>query len=95
MEVKISFDTEKESVDDLKRLVAALQDLITKREKSGSLGNPLASSNITKPSQVRIEPSAQPTQTQVPSGGQTAGGGRVMPYEDMSSLLSKIASGRR
>ncbi len=93
MEVKISFDTEKESVDDLKRLIAALQDLISKREKAGSLGNPLAASNITKPSQVKIE-SSQPQQTQAPStSGQTSGGGRVVPYEDMSHLLSKIASG--
>lgn len=92
MEVKISFDTEKESVDDLKRLVLALQDLINKREKANSLGNPLTASSVTKPSQVRIETQQQTQQTS--SSGQTNGGGRVVPYEDMSSLLSKIASGR-
>ena len=32
MEVKISFDTEKESIQDLKGLISALQDLINKRE---------------------------------------------------------------
>ncbi len=94
MEVKISFNTEKENVDDLKRLVLALQDLIQKREKVSSLGNPLAASNITRPSQIRVESTQQP-QTQVPAGGQTNGGGRVVPYEDMSNLLSKLASGRR
>ena len=93
MEVKISFDTEKESVDDLKRLVGALQDLISKREKSNSLGNPLASSSITRPAQVSV-PQPQVQQTQSVSSGQTAGGGRVTPYEDMSHLLSKIAQGR-
>lgn len=94
MEVKISFNTEKENVDDLKRLVIALQDLIQKREKVSSLGNPLATSNITRPSQIRVESTQQP-QVQVPAGGQTNGGGRVVPYEDMSNLLSKLASGRR
>ena len=94
MEVKISFDTEKESVDDLKRLIGALQDLIAKREKAGSLGNPLANSNITRPSQVNVQ-SSQPQQVHVPASGQTAGGGRVVPFEDTSDLLSKLASGRR
>ena len=92
MEVKISFDTEKESVEDLKGLIAALQDLISKREKAGSLGNPLATSTITRPSQVSM-PSSQLQQTRVPTSGQTTGGGRVIPYEDTSELLSKLASG--
>lgn len=97
MEVKISFDTEKENVDDLKRLVGALQDLISKREKSTSLGNPLATSSVTKPSQIRVESSPQPQQqtVQAPAGGQTSGGGRVIPYEDMSGVLSKIVSGKK
>ncbi len=96
MEVKISFDTEKESIEDLKRLVGALQDLITKREKGNSLGNPLSASNVTRPSQVKVEAQAQTQpQVQVPTGGQTSGGGRVIPYEDMSGVLSKIVSGRK
>lgn len=96
MEVKIAFDTEKESVEDLKRLVIALQDLISKREKGNSLGNPLATSNITRPSQVKVESSQSQQQTvQVPASGQTTGGGRVIPYEDMSDVLSKIVSGRK
>lgn len=96
MEVKISFDTEKESVEDLKRLVVALQDLITKREKAASLGNPLTSSLVTKPSQVKLETSqSQQQQVHAPAGGQTSGGGRVIPYEDMSGVLSKIVSGKK
>ena len=96
MEVKISFDTEKESVEDLKRLVMALQDLISKREKGNSLGNPLATSNVTRPSQVKVEAPVQTQpQVKVPASGQTSGGGRVIPYEDMSDVLSKIVSGRK
>ena len=33
MQVSIKFDTEQESIDDLKRLVTSLQDLISQREK--------------------------------------------------------------
>ena len=97
MEVKISFDTEKENVDDLKRLIAALQDLIARREKSSSLGNPLSATNVTRPAQVKVEASqpAQQTKQQAPAGGTTSGGGRVIPYEDMSNVLSKIVSGKR
>ena len=80
MEVKISFDTEKESVDDLKRLIAALQDLISKREKGNSLGNPLANSNVTRPSQIRVEQPVQAQPAQVQTSGQTSGGGRIIPY---------------
>ncbi|GEM_PF-1659484 len=93
MEVKISFDTEKESVDDLKKLVGALQDLIAKREKSAHLGNPFSAS-VTSPTQIRTEPAPAVQQTLKPAPtGQTSGGGRVVPYEDMSKMLSKLASG--
>ncbi len=97
MEVKISFDTEKESVEDLKRLVSALQDLISKKEKSSSLGNPLTSQ---KP--VTIQ--AQQRQTTVPNVSQNnpsgdnknySGHGRLIPFEDMSDKMGDIFSGRR
>ncbi|MBI2148579.1 hypothetical protein HYU23_02775 [Candidatus Woesearchaeota archaeon] len=94
MEVKIAFDTEKESIEDLKRLIVALQDLINKREKANSLGNPIATSNLTKPSQVKVEQKEVEKPVQAPATGQTSGGGRVIPYEDMSDLLSKIVSGK-
>ncbi len=89
MEVKISFDTEKESVDDIKRLIGALQDLVSKREKGNTLGNPLTTVVVTKPSQINVQQSTQP----VRPGNQTSGGGRVVPYTDMSDILSKLASG--
>lgn len=96
MEVKISFDTEKESIDDLKRLVITLQDLIEKKEKSSSLANPLASQSVKIPSQIKIEKiEVQQTTQPVQAGGQTAGGGKIIPYEDMSGTLSKIISGKK
>ena len=72
MEVQIKFDTEKESIEDLKGLVAALQDLIKKRES----GQPVNNASQIKEPEVKA--------------GQTSGGGRIIPYEDMSMQLSQI-----
>ena len=97
MEVKISFDTEKESMEDLRRLIAALEDLIAKRERAVALGNPLASMSVTRPAQVKMEQQVQqqtPQQQAPPSGGKTAGGGRVIEYQDLSSLMVKVFSGK-
>ena len=99
MEVKIGFDTEKESVEDLKRLVQALQDLISKREKGNSLGNPLAT-------QKPITMQAPPKQTAVPNVAQTnpqpatdnknySGHGRLIEFADMSATMTDIFSGRK
>ncbi len=94
MEIKISFDTEKESIDDLKKLIISLQDLIAKREKASSLDNPLATSTLTKPSQVKLGVQQPQTNVQI-KPGLTNGGSRVIPYEDMSGILSKIVSGKK
>lgn len=93
MEVKISFDTEKESVDDLKRLVAALQDLISKREKFPSLGNTLAAPNISKPMMQKQE-IRESQQVQAPAGDKTSGGGKLIPFQEMGDMMSKIYSGK-
>jgi len=93
MEVKISFDTEKENVEDIKKLVAALQDLISKREKASNSENSITSSTITKSSPIKMESTAT-QQTQPVKSGQTSSGGRVIPYEDMSSTMSKLFAGK-
>ena len=51
MDVKISFNTEKESIDDLKKLISALQDLVNKREKA-SVNN--IYTNNSKPQPVQM-----------------------------------------
>ena len=78
-------------MDDLKRLVNALQDLISKREKSSSLGNPLGTVNITKPSQVKV----QNTEERKTTPQNYTGSGRIVPYEDLSGTVSKIFSNGR
>ena len=93
MEVRITFDTEKENLEDLKKLVLSLQDLIKKREKAVTYSNPLATSNIKTPSQVKLESNNPKPQieTQQQTSGFTSGGGRVIPYDsEVSNSLSKI-----
>lgn len=75
MQVNLSFDTEKESLGNLKELVDALQKLINHRE--GKTSSPAS------------------VQPQKPAQDKTAGGCRVIPYEDMSGKMSDIFSGRR
>lgn len=81
MEVKITFDTEKESVEDLKKLISSLQDLVDKREKGEKLGNPITS-DVKKPEDEK--PQLREPQPSTPKDS---------PYEDTSHLLSKLATG--
>ena len=88
MEVKITFDTEKECVEDLKKLVVALQDLIARKEKD----NVLSENKLQQVQQQTTFNSTVKEQPKSQTSGQTSSGGRVIPYEDISSLLSKIVS---
>ena len=90
MQVNIKFDTEKESVDDLKRLVNSLQELIAQREK-----NPTPTNTIPN-MQLRPMTTQSPQPQPKPSGTQTSGGGRIMEYDPaIGDLLSKFASGSK
>lgn len=81
MQVNLSFDTEKEEVENLKKLVDALQQLIC--SKTGQQYQPQQ--------QGAPQPAAPPK----PVPSQTSGGCRVIPYEDMSSKMANVFSGRR
>ena len=84
MQVDIKFDTEKESVDDLKRLITSLQDLVNQREK-------MIASGVHVAPQVQVPQVQQPK----PSGTHTSGGGRIMEYDPaVGDLLSKFAPGK-
>jgi hypothetical protein len=82
MQVNLSFDTEKESLENLQKLVDALNQLISSRG-----GNP--HQNLAN---VATSMSSQP---QKPVPDKTTGGCRVIPYEDMSGKMTSIFSGRR
>ena len=84
MQVNLSFDTENEKVDNLKKLVEALEQLIAHREgRTYQAGQKQASTAVAAPPE------------QKPMNSQTAGGCRVIPYEDMSGKMSTLFSGRR
>jgi len=83
MEVKVSFDTEKESISDLKKFISYVQCVIDRRENNQILNNESSLNKTTNSSQ-----------TNVPVKSKTSGGGRVIPYEDMSEKLSQILSGK-
>ena len=83
MQVQISFDTEKESLDDLKKLAMAIQDLIAEREKA--CGCAPAQEKPYQPQQY------QQTPKPAPKDGKTAGGGRVVPYDEkVSDMMSNL-----
>ena len=98
MQVQIAFDTEKESLDDLKKLAMAIQDMISEREKQLGMA---PSQQLTTGNQPQAN-SYQPQQYQqapkpAPKEGKTAGGGRVVPYDEkVSDMMSGLLySGRR
>ena len=81
MQVKLNFDTEKENVENLKKLVEALQQLIASREGKQFQSTPTVTIQTQTPPQ------------NVPD--RTGGGCRVIPYEDMTGKMANIFSGRR
>ncbi|MSR85972.1 hypothetical protein EXS74_01085 [Candidatus Woesearchaeota archaeon] len=83
MQVNLSFDTESEKVDNLKKLVEALEQLIASREGRTYQAGQKQTSTVAAP----VEPK--------PVNSQTAGGCRVIPYEDMSGKMANIFSGGR
>lgn len=92
MQVQLCFDTEKESLDDLKKLAMAIQDMIAERERQLGMA----------PSQPVQQQAYQPQQFQqapkpVPKDGKTAGGGRIVPYDEkVSDMMSSLLySGKR
>ena len=94
MQVNIKFDTERETLDDLRRLVSSLQDLISQREKMQSMPGfkPVMSPPVPVSSSV---PNVQQSPPRPANGGQTSGGGKIMEYDPaVGDLLSKFASGK-
>jgi len=79
MEVKIIFDTEKESVDELKKLIANLQQIVDKREnrQSYSSEQPLP---IQQPQNMVRQ--------------KTSGGCEIIPFQNMNKTMEKIFSGK-
>lgn len=88
MEVKIAFDTEKESVQELKKMVTWFTELISRRETTSN--NKIQSNPVTM-STPQIN---TPQKPEIPAGGKTAGGGKILEYQDLTDTMSKIYGGR-
>lgn len=99
--MKVTFDTEADSTEDLKSVLEMLNNALQKRTggdlpKSGNeifnVGN-----FVEAPKQEQFvdgkykseQKSEHPEQQQ---GGKTTGGGRVIPYQDLSGMMSNIFS---
>lgn len=94
MQVSIKFDTEKESVEELQKLVASLQDLIERKQKV-QIPQSSPTPQPTQPQPVQ----AQSTQTQpaqsAPASGRTSGGAQIVDYDpEMEKRFSNIFSGK-
>lgn len=98
MQVQISFDTDKESLDDLKKLAMAIQDMISEREKQSGMAPSQPQSASQQPHANSYQPQQfQQTQKPVPKEGKTSGGGRVVPYDEKVSemMTSLLYSGKK
>ena len=87
--MKVTFDTEADAVDDLVNILNMLNTAIQKRTgKQGGSG-----SNVYEVQrQEQVASNRQEVEQRVPAGGKTTGGGRVVPYQDMSNMMSNIFS---
>ncbi|MFH1066149.1 MAG: hypothetical protein V1734_06590 [Nanoarchaeota archaeon] len=97
MQVQLSFDSEKESLDDLKKLAMAIQDMISEREKQcGIVSQPQAAGNQQQANSYQPQQYPQ-TPKPVPKDGKTSGGGRVIPYDEKISdmMTSLLYSGKK
>lgn len=81
MQVSLRFDTETESIENLTKLVDALQKLIAHRT-----GKPIPNNS---------QNTSQPKEAPKKVTSRTGGGCRVIPYEDMSEKMTSLLSGKR
>ncbi|MBS3108271.1 hypothetical protein J4409_00195 [Candidatus Woesearchaeota archaeon] len=86
--MKLTFDTETDSVDDLNNILNMLTIAIQK--KAGNNANITSNANIQSQQQLNKQP--EPEQQKIPNGGKTASGGRVIPFQDLSGMMSNIFS---
>ncbi|MBU2590125.1 MAG: hypothetical protein KKA65_00050 [Nanoarchaeota archaeon] len=88
MEVKITFDTEKETIGDLKKLIAHLQQIVDQKENRQSY------SPVNQNSQTMFKPE-KIEQNQQFNRQKTSGGCEIIPFQDMNSTMEKIFSGKK
>jgi hypothetical protein len=95
MNIQLNFDTDNDSLDDLKKVCAILQEVINRREKKIPLNEvDLCNVKYNEPKQ-EVQSKEQSSKPQQSSKPKTSGGCRVIPYEDMSDMMAKIYGKKR
>ena len=98
--MKITFDTEADSIEDLKAVLNMVNSALQKRADGNNelpkSGNEIFNAGnfveAPKPEQMMNGKYQQQQPQNAQAGGKTAGGGRVIPYKDMSCMMSNIFS---
>lgn len=80
MQVNLTFDTEKDSVEEFRKLLNYIEQIIADKE------------GIKQPEQ-RAQTSSNVPKPQAPT--KTTGGCRVVPYQDLSDALFSLCSKKR
>lgn len=94
MEVQLKFHTEKEDLNELKKLQTWLNDLISKRENAVNTRIEQQKTEAVKPAFTPASTSVQQP-AQQPKKQEYSGHGRMIEFEDLSEAMSKVYSGGR
>lgn len=89
MEVQFKINTDKEDVNELKKLQTWLADIISKRELAV---NTRMEQQKTEPAKPAFAPTPAPVAAP-PKQDQYGGRGRITEFEDLTDAMSKIYSG--
>lgn len=90
MEVQLKFHTEKEDLNELKKLQTWLNDIISKRENAV---NNRPEQQKQEPAKPAFTPTPAPV-VQEPKKQEYNGHGRVIEFEDLSDAMSRIYGGK-
>lgn len=90
MEVQFKINTEKEDLNELKKLQTWLADIISKRENAANNRLEQQKTEPVKPAFTAAPASPAPEKKQEYNGH-----GRIIEFEDLSDAMSKVYSGGR
>lgn len=101
MEVTLKINTEKEDINELKKLQSWVSELIAKRENAMAARIEQQKKEEEKKIQQAVQiashsaPRPSFTNTIPQPKKEYSGSGRIIDYEDMSDMMSKVFSGGR
>jgi len=93
MKIQLNFDTEKDNLDDIKKVCAILQEVIRRRENKMPISE-IDLCNVKYKEENKIQPEKKPVSEQ-PKNTKTCGGCRFVPYEDLTETMNSIFKGKK